>query len=188
MAYTITFGGFLLLGGRAADLLGRRRVFVVGVTSSPPRRSSAGSRARRRAHRSARGAGPRRGDRLARDAGDHHDDLRGRRRAEQGARDLGRDRRWRRSGRRPLRRHPHEVPRLGVDLLRQRPGGRARPRAHAASCARVAPSADVASTSAARPRSRPGLHCSSMRSRKRRTMAGEAAERWARSWPRSCCS
>ena len=30
-AYAITFGGFLLLGGRAADLLGRRRVFVAGV-------------------------------------------------------------------------------------------------------------------------------------------------------------
>ncbi|HST17701.1 MAG TPA: MFS transporter [Gaiellaceae bacterium] len=30
-AYAITFGGFLLLGGRAADLLGRRRVFEVGV-------------------------------------------------------------------------------------------------------------------------------------------------------------
>ncbi len=31
-AYALTFGGFLLLGGRAADLLGRRRVFMVGVT------------------------------------------------------------------------------------------------------------------------------------------------------------
>src|SRR2546429_6166281 len=30
-AYAITFGGFLMLGGRAADLLGRRRVFVIGV-------------------------------------------------------------------------------------------------------------------------------------------------------------
>jgi EmrB/QacA subfamily drug resistance transporter len=30
-AYAITFGGFLLLGGRAADLLGRRKVFLVGV-------------------------------------------------------------------------------------------------------------------------------------------------------------
>jgi EmrB/QacA subfamily drug resistance transporter len=30
-AYTLTFGGFLLLGGRAADLLGRRRMFMVGV-------------------------------------------------------------------------------------------------------------------------------------------------------------
>jgi EmrB/QacA subfamily drug resistance transporter len=30
-AYGLTFGGFLLLGGRAADLLGRRRVFMVGT-------------------------------------------------------------------------------------------------------------------------------------------------------------
>src|SRR5213082_1982804 len=31
-AYAITFGGFLLLGGRMADLLGRRRIFIVGLT------------------------------------------------------------------------------------------------------------------------------------------------------------
>ena len=31
-AYTVTFAGFLLLGGRAADLIGRRRVFVAGLT------------------------------------------------------------------------------------------------------------------------------------------------------------
>src|SRR5580700_3328933 len=30
-AYGITFGGFLLLGGRAADMLGRRRLFMVGM-------------------------------------------------------------------------------------------------------------------------------------------------------------
>jgi EmrB/QacA subfamily drug resistance transporter len=30
-AYAITFGGFLLLGGRMADLLGRRRIFVAGL-------------------------------------------------------------------------------------------------------------------------------------------------------------
>jgi EmrB/QacA subfamily drug resistance transporter len=30
-AYALSFGGLLLLGGRAADLLGRRRVFMVGV-------------------------------------------------------------------------------------------------------------------------------------------------------------
>src|SRR5690348_5558189 len=30
-AYVLTFGGFLLLGGRAADLLGRRRVFMGGL-------------------------------------------------------------------------------------------------------------------------------------------------------------
>jgi EmrB/QacA subfamily drug resistance transporter len=31
VAYTITFGGFLLLGGRAADLLGRRLLFMLGM-------------------------------------------------------------------------------------------------------------------------------------------------------------
>src|SRR5438128_9927814 len=30
-AYVLTFGGFLLLGGRVADLIGRRRVFMAGV-------------------------------------------------------------------------------------------------------------------------------------------------------------
>jgi EmrB/QacA subfamily drug resistance transporter len=30
-AYVLTFGGFLLLGGRLADLLGRRRIFMVGL-------------------------------------------------------------------------------------------------------------------------------------------------------------
>lgn len=30
-AYTLTFGGLLLLGGRTGDILGRRRMFIVGV-------------------------------------------------------------------------------------------------------------------------------------------------------------
>ena len=30
-AYALVFGGFLLLGGRSADLLGRRRIFIVGT-------------------------------------------------------------------------------------------------------------------------------------------------------------
>jgi EmrB/QacA subfamily drug resistance transporter len=30
-AYTLVFGGFLLLGGRLADLLGRRRIFIYGM-------------------------------------------------------------------------------------------------------------------------------------------------------------
>src|SRR5256885_2174558 len=41
-AYTLTFGGLLLLGGRASDLLGRRRVFLAGLAlfrvASPARR------------------------------------------------------------------------------------------------------------------------------------------------------
>src|SRR6058998_3303400 len=30
-AYALVFGGFLLLGGRAADMLGRRRMFISGL-------------------------------------------------------------------------------------------------------------------------------------------------------------
>jgi EmrB/QacA subfamily drug resistance transporter len=30
-AYTLVFGGFLLLGGRAGDLIGRKRIFLVGL-------------------------------------------------------------------------------------------------------------------------------------------------------------
>ena len=32
-AYTLAFGGFLLLGGRAADLFGRKRIFLVGTVA-----------------------------------------------------------------------------------------------------------------------------------------------------------
>lgn len=31
-AYTLSFGGFLLLGGRAADLFGRRKIFLIGLS------------------------------------------------------------------------------------------------------------------------------------------------------------
>jgi len=34
-AYTLTFGGLLLLGGRAGDILGRRRVFMTGILLFP---------------------------------------------------------------------------------------------------------------------------------------------------------
>ena len=42
-AYLLMFGGFLLIGGRMADLLGRRRVFTIcdGRRSSRPRRCAA---------------------------------------------------------------------------------------------------------------------------------------------------
>src|ERR687890_1683789 len=30
-SYTLVFGGFLLLGGRAGDLVGRKKVFLAGV-------------------------------------------------------------------------------------------------------------------------------------------------------------
>src|SRR5579864_3632680 len=32
-AYMLTFGGFLLLGGRLGDLFGQRRLFLIGIAS-----------------------------------------------------------------------------------------------------------------------------------------------------------
>src|SRR4051794_35177736 len=47
-AYSIFFGGVLLLGGRLADLLGRRRLFMAGAGvlpgSSPPHRAARAGR------------------------------------------------------------------------------------------------------------------------------------------------
>ena len=45
--YVIAFGGFLLLGGRAADLLGRRRVFMTGLLVVAVASLGAGSRLQR---------------------------------------------------------------------------------------------------------------------------------------------
>lgn len=42
-AYTLTFGGLLLLGGRAGDILGRRRVFLAGILIFTLASSSAAS-------------------------------------------------------------------------------------------------------------------------------------------------
>ena len=47
-AYALTFGGLLLLGGRAADLLGRRRLFMTGVLLFTAASLCAGSPGRRR--------------------------------------------------------------------------------------------------------------------------------------------
>ena len=47
-AYALVFGGFLLLGGRAADLLGRRRIFMIGTPLFAVARCSRASRGRRR--------------------------------------------------------------------------------------------------------------------------------------------
>lgn len=39
-AYALTFGGFLILAGRAADLWGRRRFFLIGLTLFSKERTS----------------------------------------------------------------------------------------------------------------------------------------------------
>jgi len=57
-AYALAFGGLLLLGGRAGDLLGRRRIFIAGIAlfslasllgGLPPTRPGCWPRGRRRA-------------------------------------------------------------------------------------------------------------------------------------------
>ena len=42
-AYLLTFGGFLLLGGRLGDLFGQRRLFLAGIALFTGASSSAGS-------------------------------------------------------------------------------------------------------------------------------------------------
>ena len=80
-AYGLTYGGFLLLGGRAADLIGRRIVFMIGLAIFGA------------ADRSARRTGLRRGDRDTGCALHHLGHLHRGQRAEQGARRMGRGRR-----------------------------------------------------------------------------------------------
>ncbi len=96
-AYTLVFGGFLLLGGRAGDLIGRKKVFLAGVVALHARLAALRSRPERDvADRRARPAGPRRCARLAGRALDRDHHLRGGRRADEGDGRLGGDRRRRR--------------------------------------------------------------------------------------------
>ena len=75
-AYALFFGGFLLLGGRAADLLGRRRLFIVGTDRLQRRLAALGVRLERRiADHLPGGSGARRGDHHARGAVDPDDDV-----------------------------------------------------------------------------------------------------------------
>jgi MFS family permease len=46
-AYLISFGGFLLLGGRLGDLFGHRRLFLAGVALFTPHPRCAASRVRK---------------------------------------------------------------------------------------------------------------------------------------------
>ncbi len=104
-AYTLTFAGFLLLGGRACDLLVRRNVFNFGMALFALA-SLVGGLAQSQEMlviaRGIQGLG-RRGGRAGH-AFDHHEHLHRGRRAQQGARGLGRDGRRRRLRGRPARR------------------------------------------------------------------------------------
>ena len=121
-AYALVFGGFLLLGGRAADVLGRRRIFLAGIivfTLSSLLAGLAWSEASLIGARAFQGLGaaiisPAALSILS-------VDVHRRARAQHRARRVGRGRRLRRGGRRPARRDPHGRAELGVDLLRQHP-------------------------------------------------------------------
>ena len=120
-AYLLTFGGFLLLGGRLGDLYGHRRMFLIGIALFTARLDRL--RARRLAgvpDRGARRAGARRRDRLGRLAVADDEPVHRAGRARQGDGHLRLRRRRRRQHRRAARRRPHRRARLALDLPRQR--------------------------------------------------------------------
>ena len=185
-AYALTFGGFLLLGGRMADLLGRRRMFMARARAVLGRLVRGRSRPIRGvAARRPRGAGPRRRDRLARGAVDPHHHLRRGRRAQSRAGHLGRDGRRRRRRGRAARRDPHQRPELALGAVRQRPDRDRRRGARAPDAAsRAAPRTERArSTSPAPSPSPPACRCSSTRSSTPSTSAGHPRGRCSRSAP-----
>ena len=122
-SYILVFAGLMLAGGRLADVFGRRRLFLTGLsifTLASLGAGLAGSGAVLIAR--AAGPGPGRGAACADHAGDHHGDLHEPQGAHGGHRHLDRDRR---DGARvrPADRRVHQpAPALGLDLLHQRPG------------------------------------------------------------------
>ena len=130
-AYALTFGGFLLLGGRTADLLGRRRVFMSGValfTAASLLCGLSTSEGMLIGARAVQGLGAAILSPAALSIitttfqeGSERNKALG---------DLGRDGRQRCRRRRADGRHPDQVARLGVDLLRQRADRRRRAAGH----------------------------------------------------------
>ena len=108
--YALTFGGFLLLGGRAADLLGRRRILMAGLFVFTAASLGCGlATADSVPDRDALPAGARRGDRAPGGAVDRDEHVPRGRRAEQGAGRVGRHRGERRGRRRDGRRAAHPL-------------------------------------------------------------------------------
>ena len=165
-AYLLTYGGFMLLGGRAADLLGRRRVLVAGVVID--RRLVADRRVcrkRGRARRRPARAGSRRRADAPRRALDPHDQLQGGQGPPHRARSLGRRRRPRLGGRRAARRTADRGAGLALGDVRQpdRRGARAR-RDPAADPGRARPGPACRTSMRSEPCSPPaGCCCSSTR-------------------------
>ena len=119
-AYTLAFGGLLLLGARAGDLLGRRACSWSASRSSPARRSRPGSPVRGLAAGRPGRAGRGRCDRGALDARAADDELRRRPGADARGRLLRRRRGRRRQCRAGAGRPPHGVAVVACRSLHQR--------------------------------------------------------------------
>ena len=106
-SYTLMFGGFLLLGGRAADILGRKRIFIAGTivfSVASLLNGLATSSGQLIVFRGLQGLG---GALVSPAAlSHHHHDVHRRAGADEGARRLERDRGGRRRVRTAARRHP----------------------------------------------------------------------------------
>ena len=155
-AYAVASAGFLLLGGRAADLLGRRRVFVVRPRALRRGSLAGGLATAPEVLLAARAAaGARRSARLPRHpvAGQHH--VRRGPRAQPRPGGLGRRRRGRPGDRRAARRRAHAGARLGGGVLRQRAAGRRRDAARVRADPRRPARASRAAASTCRARSAP---------------------------------
>ena len=136
--YALTFGAFMLTGGKLADLLGRRRIFVIGLVIFTASSLACGlangaevliARPRRPGHR-------RRPDE-SRDPVDHRRDVPGAP-ARHRDRRLGRRLRPRARDRPPRRRDDRRAAQLELDLLHQRPDRHARDRRGVSADRRVA--------------------------------------------------
>ena len=188
-AYTLTFGGFLLLGGRMADLLGRRRMFMLGLVVFSLASLAGGlaqSEAWLIAARAVQGLGaaivsPAALSIITTTFADG-------RRAQPRARHLGRGRGRRRRRRRAARRDPDQRAELALGAVRQRPDRARRGRAGAphARARAAAKRPATRSTCPARSPSPPGWRCSSTPSSTRSTSAGERPGR-SSAWPRPWC-
>jgi len=175
-AYALTFGGFLLLGGRAADLLGRRRILMVGLgvfSAASLACALATADVFLIAMRAAQGLGAALMLPAALSIVMNTFTEGAERNKALGH--LGRTGRWRRDRRTDRRRRDHPLPRAAVHLLSGRPDRRGRTGARTTDRARQPARYD-------RPAVRRfrcdrghggGLCCWWTRSRKRRTTAGE---------------
>ena len=137
-AYSLAFGGLLLLGGRLSDLVGRRRMLIIGLVGFAAASALGGAAnsfgvlviGRGAAGGVRRDAGPGRAVHADRDV--HRPG-----RARQGVRRLRRDRRGGRGGGAAAGRGADRVPVLAVVPVRQRRPGRDRGRGRGAAAGRT---------------------------------------------------